>query len=238
MRLDKYLAEAGAGTRSQVKDYIRKGLVTVNEKQAKDGSVHINENNDRVCLKGKRLDYAKERYYMLYKPKGVVCANKDNVNKTVLELFDKKLQRGLIIVGRLDKDTEGLLLLTTNGSFSHQLMSPVKHVTKTYYFEADGVLTKEDIEKLEAGVSIGCDEPLTLPAKVSHVSGRENTVCGRLTIMEGRFHQVKRMLLAVGCRVTYLKRISIGAILLDESLKPGEYRELSEKELQAVGYCK
>ena len=175
---------------------------------------------------------------MLHKPMGVVCATKDNINKTVLELFDKELQKGLIIVGRLDKDTEGLLFLTTDGEFSHKLMSPKKHVEKTYYFEADGVLMEDDIKKLENGVEIGDDEPITLPAKVSHVQLMDKKVSGRLTITEGRYHQVKRMLQAVGCKVTYLKRFSIGKILLDDSLLPGEYRELSHAELKALGYIK
>lgn len=238
MRLDKFLTETGVGTRSQVKSYIKKGQVTVNGNLAKDGSVHIDENKDTVCFQNKPLSYVKERYYMLHKPMGVVCATKDNVNKTVLELFDKELQKGLIIVGRLDKDTEGLLFLTTDGEFSHKLMSPKKHVEKTYYFEADGVLMEDDIKKLENGVEIGDDEPVTLPAKVSHVQLMDKKVSGRLTITEGRYHQVKRMLQAVGCKVTYLKRFSIGKILLDDSLLPGEYRELSHAELEALGYIK
>lgn len=238
MRLDKFLTETGVGTRSQVKSYIKKGQVTVNGNLAKDGSVHIDENKDTVCFQNKPLSYVKERYYMLHKPMGVVCATKDNINKTVLELFDKELQKGLIIVGRLDKDTEGLLFLTTDGEFSHKLMSPKKHVEKTYYFEADGVLMEDDIKKLENGVEIGDDEPVTLPAKVSHVQLMDKKVSGRLTITEGRYHQVKRMLQAVGCKVTYLKRFSIGKILLDDSLLPGEYRELSHAELEALGYIK
>lgn len=238
MRLDKFLTETGVGTRSQVKGYIKKGQVTVNGNLAKDGSVHIDENKDTVCFQNKPLSYVKERYYMLHKPMGVVCATKDNINKTVLELFDKELQKGLIIVGRLDKDTEGLLFLTTDGEFSHKLMSPKKHVEKTYYFEADGVLMEDDIKKLENGVEIGDDEPITLPAKVSHVQLMDKKVSGRLTITEGRYHQVKRMLQAVGCKVTYLKRFSIGKILLDDSLLPGEYRELSHAELEALGYIK
>lgn len=236
MRLDKFLTETGVGTRSQVKGYIKKGQVTVNGNIAKDGSVHIDEKKDCICFQNKPLTYAEKRYYMLHKPMGVVCATKDNVNKTVLELFEKELQKGLIIVGRLDKDTEGLLFLTTDGEFSHKLMSPKKHVEKTYYFIAQGMLDENKINKLESGVEIAKDEPVTLPAKVSHVQQDGDTVSGRLTITEGRFHQVKRMLLAVGCKVTYLKRLSIGKVLLDEGLLPGEYRELTLAELQALGY--
>lgn len=238
MRLDKFLTETGTGTRSQVKVYIKKGQVTVNGNLTKDGSLHIDEKKDIICFQNKPLSYVKERYYMLHKPMDVVCATKDNVNKTVLQLFEKELQKGLIIVGRLDKDTEGLLFLTTDGEFSHRLMSPKKHVEKTYYFEAEGNLTPEKMEKLETGVNIGEDEPVTLPAKVSSVKQEEGKVNGKLTITEGRFHQVKRMLQAVGCKVTYLKRLSIGKVLLDETLLPGEYRELYETELQALGYSK
>lgn len=232
MRLDKFLTETGIGTRSQVKTYIKKGLVTVNGSLINDSSVHIDENKDFICFQNKPVAYKKNRYYMLNKPAGVVCATKDNVSKTVLELLDLDIRKGLFLVGRLDKDTEGLLFLTTDGDFSHRLMSPRKHVEKTYYFKAEGFLNEEKIKKLETGVEIGSDEPLTKPAKVSKVKQKEQQVSGCLTITEGRFHQVKRMLMAVDCQVVYLKRLSIGKVFLDDKLKPGEYRELSERELQ------
>lgn len=234
MRLDKFLTEAGIGTRSQIKVYIKKGLVTVNGQRAKAASVHIDETKDGISFQNKLVSYKKNRYYMLHKPKGVVCATKDNVSKTVLQLFAPNLQKGLFPVGRLDKDTEGLLLLTTDGDFSHRLMSPKKHVEKTYYFEAEGSLDKEKIKKLESGIEISKDEPLTLPAKLSDIQQDKQLVKGCLTITEGRFHQVKRMLQAVDCHVIYLKRLSIGQVPLDENLAPGEYRELTDKELQSL----
>lgn len=234
MRLDKFLTEAGIGSRSQIKVYIKKGLVTVNDSMIKDGSVHIDETKDKISFQNKTVLYKKDRYYMLHKPGGVVCATKDNVSKTVLQLFAPNLQRGLFPVGRLDKDTEGLLFLTTDGDFSHRLMSPKKHVEKTYYFEAEGSLDTEKIQKLESGMEIAKDEPLTRPARVSGIQQEKQLVKGCLTITEGRFHQVKRMLQAVDCRVVYLKRLSIGQVSLDEKLAPGEYRELTDRELQSL----
>lgn len=234
MRLDKFLTEAGIGTRSQIKGYIKKGLVTVNNCMIKDASVHIDETKDKISFQNKTVLYKKDRYYMLHKPKGVVCATKDNVSKTVLQLFEPDLQKGLFPVGRLDKDTEGLLFLTTDGDFSHRLMSPKKHVEKTYYFEAEGSLNTEKIKKLESGMEIAKDEPLTRPAKIAGIQQEKQLVKGCLTITEGRFHQVKRMLQAVDCHVIYLKRLSIGQVVLDESLAPGEYRELTDRELQAL----
>lgn len=234
MRLDKFLTETGNGTRSQIKVYIKKGLVTVNGSVAKDASVHIDETKDKICFQNKTVLYKKNRYYMLHKPKDVVCATKDNVNKTVLQLFPPDLQKGLFPVGRLDKDTEGLLFLTTDGDFSHRLMSPKKHVEKTYYFEAEGNLNTEKIKKLESGLEIAKDEPLTRPARVSEIQQEQQLVKGCLTITEGRFHQVKRMLQAVDCHVIYLKRLSIGQVSLDEKLAPGEYRELTETELHSL----
>ena len=234
MRLDKFLTETGNGTRSQIKVYIKKGLVSVNGSVAKDCSVHIDEMKDKISFQNKTVLYKKNRYYMLHKPKGVVCATKDNVSKTVLQLFAPDLQKGLFPVGRLDKDTEGLLFLTTDGDFSHRLMSPKKHVEKTYYFEAEGSLNMEEIQRLESGIEIAGDEPLTLPAKLSEIQQDKQLVKGCLTITEGRFHQVKRMLQAVDCHVVYLKRLSIGQVSLDEKLAPGEYRELTETELHTL----
>ena len=234
MRLDKFLAGAGIGTRSEVKNDIKKGFVTVNGQFCKDSAFKLDENKDSVCYKDKSISFCKERYYMLHKPAGYVCATKDNVNKTVLELFEKNLQKRLIIVGRLDKDTEGLLLLTTDGAFSHKLMSPKNHVEKVYYFEAAGSLLENAQKKLQDGISIGADEPLTLPAKFEIIDQNSQILSGCLTIIEGRFDQVKRMLKALGCQVTYLKRISIGSISLDETLALGQYRELSQEEVRGL----
>lgn len=234
MRLDKFLSDAGIGTRSEVKNDIKKGFVSVNGQLCKDTAFKLNESKDSVSYKGKSVSFSKERYYMLNKPAGYVCATKDNVNKTVLELFEKSLRKNLILVGRLDKDTEGLLFVTTDGAFSHKLMSPKRHVEKNYYFEASGNLLEDAQQKFQTGISIGANEPLTLPANLEIIEQKDQMVKGYLSIVEGRFHQVKRMLHVVGCHVTYLKRVSIGGILLDETLSLGHYRELSTEELRGL----
>lgn len=168
---------------------------------------------------------------MFHKPAGCVTARTDKEHQTVFDYTKDIPCRDLFAVGRLDKDTEGLLLLTNDGAFDHALMSPKRHVDKTYYFEATGNLTEEEISLLENGVCIGKDEPLTRPAKVADIKNNaDRTVNGLLTITEGRFHQVKRMLYAVGCEVIYLKRIAIGTVALDKELAPGNYRPLTEEE--------
>lgn len=230
MRLDKFLCELQTGTRSQVKTYVRQGLVTVNGSVAKSSDIKIDENADCVCFRGQILQYRRFVYYMLNKPAGVVSATEDNVSKTVLELLRPEDRRdGLFPAGRLDKDTEGFLLLTNDGELAHRLLSPKKHVDKTYRVSLEKPLSPEDIDILEKGVNIG-KERLTLPAKVSV----EDTLTILLTIHEGKFHQVKRMLQAVGNQVTALKRISFGGLLLDKSLRSGEYRELTEQEVSIL----
>lgn len=226
--MDKFLCERNIGTRSQVKTYIRQGLVTVNGKPATAADLKIDESSDIVTFQGRELHSQGFVYYMLNKPQGVVSATQDNTAKTVVELLkDCNLPRhGIFPVGRLDKDTEGLLLLTDDGELAHRLLSPKRHVDKTYLVTAEHPISPEDIEKLERGVDIG-DEHITMPAKVS----LKTDSVFYLTIHEGRFHQVKRMLQAVDNRVTALKRTEFGGITLDEGLKPGEYRELTEQEV-------
>lgn len=242
MRLDKFLSNALGVSRSQVKEQLKKKQVLVNGQIICDGSYAVAENCDEIFFMGKEVVYEKYSYYMFHKPAGCITAKKDKEQKTVFDYLEGLNTKELFAVGRLDKDTEGLLFLTNDGAFDHSLMSPKKHVDKTYYFEADGVLSEEDIASLENGVSIGKDEPLTKPARVYDVvqkelsylteHGMENQrVSGKLVITEGRFHQVKRMLKAVGCEVTYLKRIAIGHVVLDESLEKGSYRKLTEGEL-------
>lgn len=226
MRLDKFLCQQNTGTRSQVKTYIRQGLVTVNGQTAKSADLHIDELNDRISFRGRKLQYVSERYYMMNKPAGVVSATDDNTAKTVVELLSPQDRNGVFPVGRLDKDTEGLLLLTDNGELAHKLLTPKRHVDKTYLVTLERPLTEEESRRLEEGVDIGEDRP-TLPAKVENID--EHTVF--LTIHEGKFHQVKRMLHAVDNRVTALKRVAFAGLSLDESLNPGEYRELTEQEV-------
>lgn len=233
MRLDKYLCETGFGTRSQVKDLLKKGQVMVNGEVVKKPELKINETTDQILCQGKKASYQKNIYLMLHKPAGVVSATEDNREKTVLDLVrpeDRK--NGLFPVGRLDKDTEGLLLLTDDGELAHRLLSPKKHVDKTYYAKIDGQVTEEHVKQFREGLDIG-DEKKTLPAVLTILlSGPVSEI--EVTIHEGRFHQIKRMFEAVGCKVTYLKRLSMGSLVLDETLPLGEYRSLTEAELEGL----
>lgn len=235
MRLDKFLCETGFGTRSQVKELLKKGLVTVNGVAAKKPEQKIDEHKDQITCQGKTASYEKYVYYMLHKPAGVVSATEDKREKTVLDLLKSEDRRdGIFPVGRLDKDTEGFLLLTDDGDLAHRLLSPRKHVDKTYYAKIAGSVTEAHIERFREGLDIG-DEKKTLPAMLEILASKTETSEIRITIHEGRFHQVKRMFEAVGCKVTYLKRLSMGAVALDETLAPGDYRPLNEKERELLG---
>lgn len=230
MRLDKFLCDLQLGTRSQVKEYIKKGNITVNDVIIKKPDYKINESSDTIMYMGKVLTYQSLYYYMLHKPAGVVTATRDNHDSTVMDLLEDASGRGLFPVGRLDKDTEGLLLITNDGELAHNLLSPKKHVAKTYYVKCNGMINANKIELLEQGVDIG-DTELTLPAKVELISQSDDAYAVRITIVEGRFHQVKRMITAIGGSVTYLKRISMGSLVLDEDLPKGKYRSLTENEI-------
>ena len=226
IRLDKFLCEMEIGTRSQVKDIVKKGMVSVDGEVIKKADYKFDETAAKVCVNGKELSYQKFYYYMLNKPQGVVSATTDNHDKTVLDLLKDAPGKDLFPVGRLDKDTEGLLLITNDGELSHNLLSPKKHVDKTYLVETKELVTEEMLLKLEQGVDIG-EEKLTLPAKVSQLEDKKI----ELTITEGKFHQVKRMLKAVENEVVYLKRLSMGSLKLDKKLPLGEYRSLTEGEI-------
>ena len=223
LRLDKYLADMQVGTRSEVKQMIRKGLVTV------DGLI-VKKPEEKVdCEKQVVVSYHQYEYYMLNKPAGVVSATEDPRDKTVIDLIEDRRRKDLFPAGRLDKDTEGLLLITNDGALAHDLLSPKKHVDKKYYAKIEGTVTEEDVELFGKGVDIG-EKRVTLPAVLTILSsGEESEIT--LTIREGKFHQVKRMFEAVGKKVTYLKRLSMGSLVLDEKLLPGEYRKLTEQEL-------
>ena len=235
MRLDKFLCETGFGTRSQVKEMLKKGQVTVNGVAAKKPEQKIDEHKDQITCQGKTASYEKYVYYMLHKPAGVVSATEDKREKTVLDLLKSEDRRDRIFpVGRLDKDTEGFLLLTDDGDLAHRLLSPRKHVDKTYYAKIAGSVTEAHRERFREGLDIG-DEKKTLPAMLEILASEPETIEIRITIHEGRFHQVKRMFEAVGCKVTYLKRLSMGAVALDETLAPGDYRPLNEKERELLG---
>ena len=225
LRLDKFLCDAGIGSRSQVKVFLKQGLIKVNGEIIKRPEFKVEEEQDSVTFQGKEIKYRKYVYYMLNKPKGVVSATRDNLDRTVTDLIKDSGHQNLFPVGRLDKDTEGLLIMTNDGDLAHRLLSPKKHVDKVYYVELDKMLTEEGRRMLETGIDIGEEKP-TLPANAQRITDTSLY----LTIREGKYHQVKRMLKAVGCEVTYLKRIAMGAISLDKNLPCGCYRELTEEE--------
>lgn len=233
IRVDKYLTDCGTGTRSEVKKLIQKGRISINGTVIKDPGTKINLDKDIICNNNEPVVYEQFRYFMLNKPMGCVSATKDNLSATVLDILKNENTKGLFPVGRLDKDTEGLLLITNDGMLAHNLLSPKKHVEKLYYVEADKKLSDENMTEMENGVDIG-DEKLTLPSKIEFVGDSQNKYCYNLSIKEGRFHQVKRMFEAFGSNVTYLKRLNMGSLILDDDLLPGEYRKLSEEEINGL----
>ena len=283
MRLDKFLSQTGAGSRSDVKSMIAKGNVLINGEICKDPARRIDETSDDITCGGASVTYSKYAYFMMNKPQGVISASRSRVERyaqddkkrvawnnkkrflgcsvcdgkddgkggnamddVLLEIYDsiektysmtvtcvdlvhEEAHRDLFPVGRLDKDTEGLLLITDDGQLAHELLSPRKHVDKTYYAELESPLAETDRKRLEAGVDIGDEKP-TLPASVNILSDKAIEI----TIHEGRFHQIKRMLETVGNKVTFLKRLQMGTLRLDESLKPGEYRRLTQREVDGL----
>lgn len=226
MRLDKFLSAAGLGSRTDVKKIIKRGRILVNGKIAERPEQSIDENNDEVCLDGEKISFKANHYYELYKPDGVVSSTREGASTTVVYLLADENVKNLSPVGRLDKDTTGLLILTDDGALIHNLLSPKKHVEKEYVVTLRDEISDDDLKRLENGLDIGDDKP-TLPAKTIRTGEKEI----HLILHEGRFHQVKRMLKAVGNEVTALKRIRMGGLVLDESLQPGEYRELTEEEI-------
>ena len=232
IRLDKYLADMGLGTRSQIKKEIRSGQVVVNGISICRPEVKIDTGQDKVIFHGEPVTYEEYEYFMLNKPAGVISAASDRQETTVIDLIKDRKRDNLFPVGRLDKDTEGLLIITNNGELAHRLLSPKKHVDKVYFARINGQVTQSDVDNFSRGVDIGDEKP-TLPADLVICTSDEISEI-RLTIREGRFHQVKRMFQAFGKEVVYLKRLQMGGIALDESLKPGEYRRLTEEEVERL----
>ncbi len=237
IRLDKYLCDAGIGTRSSVKEMIKKGQVRVNGEICKRPEEKVDESTATVDCNGQTVVYEEYTYIMFYKPQGIVSATEDKREETVLDFLRREWERreerpfpkGLFPVGRLDRDTEGLLLITNDGALAHELLSPKKHVVKTYEVTPEMPLHAEEILTLECGVDIG-DEKMTMPARVNaQTDGKIH-----LSIMEGRYHQVKRMLAAVGNRVMHLKRLRMGTLYLDGDMEPGDYRLLTDKEVESL----
>lgn len=239
IRLDKYLTEMNKGSRSQIKEAAKKGRIQVNGQTEKKTDRKIDPQADQVLLDGKPVAYHAYEYYMLNKPQGVVSATEDRIHKTVIDLLGGEIRRDLFPVGRLDIDTEGLLLLTNDGELAHQLLSPKKHVDKQYYARIAGTLPPDSKEQMAAGMTLS-DGTQVMPGELSILT--PVCECGEvsseteilLTIREGKFHQVKRMFEALGCQVVFLKRLSMGSLRLDESLRPGEFRKLTEEELEGL----
>ena len=230
IRLDKFLADAGVGTRSEVKKYLKKGQITLNNKKVLRPEVKIDPDKDMICYNGDPVSYEKFSYYLYHKKAGCVTARRDAFEKTVMDDFPESFRNVFSPVGRLDKDTEGLLLVTNDGNLSHRLLSPAYHVEKTYFATLDQPVPAEAVELFSRGLDIG-DEKLTLPADLVILPVIEEQYSAQLTIREGRFHQVKRMFEAVGCKVLYLKRVSFGKLTLGD-LPVGSYRKLTDAEVE------
>lgn len=232
-RIDKVLVNLGYGSRKDIKKICKDGLVKVDGKIIKDSSVHIDPENSEIFVGNELVNYREFVYIMMNKPQGVISATEDTRDQTVVNLLDEEyLPFEVFPVGRLDKDTEGLLLLTNDGKLAHNLLSPKKQVPKTYYAKVAGKVTEEDIESFKEGVFIEKDYR-TLPAELKILKSEEISEI-ELTIYEGKFHQVKRMFEAVDKKVIYLKRLSMGVLKLDHTLNLGEYRELTEEELKQI----
>ena len=236
MRLDKYLSDMGAGTRSELKKEIRKSGVTVDGVIVKDPGFSVCSSS-HVVFRGSVVAYEEFVYYMLNKPAGIISASEDELEPTVVDLISEPKRRDLFPVGRLDRDTEGLLLITNDGALSHRLLSPKHHVDKVYYARVSGILSDSDVELFRDGLVL-TDGLECLPAdlKVLSVSEEEYISEAEITVREGKFHQVKRMFGSVGAEVIYLKRLSMGPLTLDPGLAPGEYRRLTPEERVSLGF--
>lgn len=232
-RLDKAIAMQGSLSRSEVKTLIRKGAVTVNGQVVKNADFGVDFDSDSVAVQGKELSLRTHIYLMLNKPKGVVSASEDKHLPTVVDLVPKELWRkGLFPAGRLDKDTTGFVLITDDGEFAHDILSPKKHISKTYHALVNGEITEEMIEGFAKGVTIG--EDFTLPASLKRIASDEQGSWGEVILKEGMYHQIKRMFGAYGLKVLELKRVQMGKLPLDPSLEEGKCRELTAEELQLV----
>lgn len=228
IRIDKYISSVTGLSRSQVKDIIKKGEVSVNGQIITKPEFKLDEKNDTVIYEDECLAYEKYEYYMFNKPAGCISATTDKSCATVIDYFSNVTNKELFPVGRLDKDTEGLLILTNDGELAHNLLSPKKHIPKTYFVILDREVSEDVIGQFEAGIDIG-EEKLTLPAGL--IISKQDKKEAYITITEGKYHQVKRMFKVAGYEVTYLKRISMGGINLDENLGKGQFRKLTNEEL-------
>lgn len=232
-RIDKILSNLGYGSRSEIKKYCKQGSVVVNGSEVSNPGTQVDTENDEILFNGEEVVYREYIYLMMNKPDGYISATTDKYDPTVLDLIDiSYLAFEPFPVGRLDKDTEGLLVLTNDGKLSHRVLSPKKHVPKTYYAKIGGVVTEEDVEAFAEGVVLD-DGYKTMPSQLNILKSDDESEI-ELTIHEGKFHQVKRMFESVGKKVVYLKRLSMGNLKLDESLELGEYRELTDEEVKLI----
>ena len=233
MRLDKFLVACAVGSRTEVKNLLKAGRVMVNGKKEKSAKLQIDEGRDEICFDGQVLEYEEFVYYMMNKPQGVISATEDSIHRTVLDLLDDIARtKEVFPVGRLDIDTHGLLLLTNDGKLAHALLSPKRHVDKTYLAQVEGIMTQEDVETFAKGIPL--KDFTCQPAKLEIVSldSVKNQSLVRVTIAEGKFHQVKRMVAYCGKEVVDLQRLTMGTLALDENLGQGEWRRLTKEELE------
>ena len=235
MRLDKFLVACAVGSRTEVKNLLKAGRVTVNGKKEKSAKLQIDEERDEILFDGQVLEYEEFVYYMMNKPQGVISATEDPKHKTVLDLLDDLARsKEVFPVGRLDIDTHGLLLLTNDGKLAHALLSPKRHVDKTYLAQVKGIMTQENVEKFAQGIPL--KDFTCQPARLELVTidTEKNQSQIRVTIAEGKFHQVKRMVAYCGKEVVDLQRLTMGTLTLDENLKRGEWRRLTKEELEGL----
>lgn len=255
LRLDKYLADMGLGTRTEIKNIIKKGLVTLNGEIIKRPESKVDVSYDKVVCNGQEIQYSIKEYYMLNKPSGVLTATEDKKQKTVLDLLGTSVRKDIFPIGRLDKNTEGLLLITNDGDLAHKLLSPKSHIPKKYFAIVSGIMEKQDIQAFADGIEVPAYKQkeeligqgqeikierfsafLAMPAelKILSLDKEKKLSYIEIKVFEGKFHQIKRMCQAVGKPVIYLKRISMGKLKLDPSLGLGEYRKLTEEEIRYV----
>ena len=235
MRLDKFLVENGLGSRSQVKELLKKGLVLVNGRAEKSPKTQINETANEIVVSGQKLTYEKFVYYLLNKPKGYISATEDERHKTVLDLLDETArQKEVCPVGRVDIDTHGLLLLTNNGKLAHAMLSPKKHVEKIYRAQVVGLMNQSDVERFARGIELKDFTCHPAQLKIVELDEEKEISLVEITLAEGKFHQVKRMVAACGKEVTDLQRLSMGPLQLDPELALGEWRRLTEEEMKSL----
>ena len=231
MRIDKFLSVTGTATRTEAKKAIRAKAVTVNGRAATSPDMHIDPNSDEITFFGSKIIYREHTYIMMNKPDGVVSATEDGKDKTVIDLLPQSIQSDkLFPCGRLDKNTLGLMLITDNGDLAHELLSPKSHVTKSYRFKAAEPISKENADRFEKGVTLA-DGYVTMPAKIELFGNGDE---GIITLKEGKYHQIKRMLGALNNKIIYLERITFGPLKLDESLTRGEWRFLTDEEIEEL----